>query len=235
MLADTLSMFRGKLRQLYSNLTAAPCLLCGAISKQSCLCVQCINALPLLDSVCPRCATPTLNNALCGQCLHQPPAQNTSISLFAYHHPVDKLIADFKYHDKLFLARFFADCMAEKLKYRELPNLFIPIPLHPKRLRQRGYNQSLELAKALSSNLSVPVLHDGLIRIKDTLPQVSLPIKARRQNVQRVFKIGRATLPPYVALIDDVLTTGYTADAAAEALRKAGVNNISVWTIARAI
>lgn len=235
MTENFLSPFRQKLAQLYSNLTTTHCLLCGAVDNDSCLCTDCINNLPRLRHSCPRCAMPLQDNTLCGQCLNHPPEQNTSLSLFIYKSPIDRLIADFKYHDKLFLSRFFAGQIAKQVESRPLPQLLIPIPLHPRRLRQRGYNQSLELAKSLSKRLAIPVCSKSLIRITDSLPQSSLPYKKRKQNVQQAFKMDNSLLPSHIALIDDVLTTGNTANVAAKTLRKVGVNNIELWTIARTI
>lgn len=235
MLENCLPTFRQKVAQLYSNITATPCLLCGISCDQSCLCTDCINELPALNNNCPRCALPLSQSLICGGCLHHPPEQNSSFSLFEYKKPIDRLIADFKYHDKLFLSRFFAEQMVKKLKKRPLPKLLIPIPLHPRRLRQRGYNQSLELAKVLSKQLSIPVSSDPLIRIKDSLPQASLPYKERKSNIQHAFNVTTSQLPKHIALIDDVLTTGHTANVAVKVLRHTGVSIIEVWTIARTI
>ncbi len=235
MIENILPALRQNVAQLYSNLTATHCLLCGEIGENDSLCVDCINELPKLGKSCPRCASPLSHSLLCGRCLHQPPQQNSSFSLFEYKSPIDRLIADFKYNDKLFLSRFFAVQMAAKLKTRPLPQLLIPIPLHPRRLRERGYNQSLELAKQLSKQLSIPVCSKSVIRIKDSQPQTSLPYKERAKNIQRAFKVVNTMLPTHIALIDDVLTTGHTANSAAKIIRQAGVNNIEVWTIARTI
>lgn len=172
---------------------------------------------------------------LCGHCLNKPPEQDASFSLFRYQPPIDRLIADLKYHDKLTLSRFFASQMAEQLKAHTLPQLLIPIPLHSRRLRERGYNQSLELAKQLSQQLHIPVQTNVLTRIRDTQPQASLPFSERRKNMKQAFQINNTYIPSHVALVDDVLTTGHTVDAAAKLLRQAGVNKIEVWTIARTV
>ena len=235
MLENILLTLRQKLVQLYSNITATQCLLCGISCEQYCLCSDCINGLPKLHNSCPKCALPLSQSLICGSCLHLPPEQDASFSLFEYKAPVDRLIADFKYHDKLFLSRFFADEMAKELKHRPLPQLLIPIPLHPRRLRQRGYNQSLELVKVLSKQLSIPFSSEPLIRVKDSLPQASLPYKERKKNIQHAFDVTTSRLPKHIALIDDVLTTGHTANVAVKALRQSGVETIEVWTVARTI
>ena len=228
-------MFKQTLLKLYNNLTATPCLLCGASSQKLCLCPHCMSTLPHLHNACPRCAAPTHNNALCGKCLQNPPAQDATTSVFAYTYPIDRLISDFKYHDKLFLTQFFAYHIAKKVKHQPLPDMLIPVPLHPKRLRQRGYNQSLLLAKVIAKHLAIPVSYNKLIRIKNSVAQASLTPAKRKQNVKHAFKLQDDRLPRHVALIDDVLTTGYTAHAAASALRKAGIARIELWTIARTI
>lgn len=212
-----------------------PCLLCGASNNHDCICQACSDQLPFLERACPRCASPLQQTMLCGQCLNKPPEQDASFSLFCYQEPINRLIADFKYHNKLALSRVFAAQMTERLKARQLPQLLIPIPLHPRRLRERGYNQSLELAKQLSKQLVIPVRHDALTRIRDTLPQASLPFSERKKNMKQAFQINKTNIPSHIALIDDVLTTGHTTNVAAKILRKAGVNTIEVWTVARTV
>jgi len=221
--------------QLYSKLMPIPCRLCGSMSQHQAICSLCIQDLPLLGPACPQCALPISDAYVCGQCLRQPPEQDVSFSLFRYHQPVDRLIADFKYHDKLYLSELFAQLMVDKLNNRPLPDLLIPIPLHANRIRQRGYNQSFELAKALSKKLDIPSSNDYLIRTIDTKSRASIPFKARKKNIQHAFKLVKTKVPAHIALIDDVLTTGHTANAAAKLLRKAGATRIEVWTIARTI
>jgi len=222
-------------RQLYSNILPIPCRLCGAPSKHHALCKDCIKELPLLESACPRCAMPTTRSQLCGQCLTKPPVQDLSFSLFRYQDPIKRLIADFKYHDTLHLSSLFSHLMTQQLAHRVLPQCLIPIPLHPKRLRQRGYNQSSELAKDLSKQLNISYSNQYLNRIIDTAPQASLPFKQRKKNIQHAFSLMNSNIPSHIALIDDVLTTGHTANAAAKILKQGGAEIIEVWTIARTI
>ena len=232
---DLLSTLAHRFGQLYSKLMPIPCLLCGSSNNGICLCQACSEQLPLLGNVCLRCALPLQRSGICGQCLNNPPEQESSFSLFLYQPPIDRLIANLKYHDQLALILFFAGQMAKHLKKRPLPQLLLPIPLHPRRLRDRGYNQSLELAKYLSQHLTIPVRHDVLLRIRDTPPQTSLPLSERKNNMKHAFQLNNTDIPTHIALIDDVLTTGHTANIAAKVLRQAGVNNIEVWTIARTV
>lgn len=235
MAREFLSLLPHRFRQLYSKLMPIPCRLCGTMSQHHTICEVCLQNLPLLGDACPRCALPINNAYLCGHCLLQPPEQDLSFCLFPYLEPIDRLIADLKYHDKVFLSQFFAQLMADKLHHRPAPDILIPIPLHPNRLRQRGYNQSFELAKVLSVLLDIPTSNNYLSRIIDTKSQAAIPLKARKKNIQHAFKCIKTNLPRHVAIIDDVLTTGHTANAAAKQLRQAGATSIEVWTIARAI
>jgi len=148
---------------------------------------------------------------------------------------VDRLIADMKYHHKIYLGNFFAQLMSQQLILRPLPQALIPVPLHDKRLRTRGYNQSVELSRALSLRLNIPTLTHHISRIKNTFPQAQLPYKKRKQNLKGAFFLEKADIPPHVAIIDDVLTSGHTVNAVARVLRQAGATDIEVWTIARAV
>lgn len=229
--------FRRQLTRLYSNLIIAPCLLCGQAAKDGYLCPACLTSLPDFIQACPRCAKPSMTNTLCGNCLHNPPIRVTTHCLYSYEPPIDRLIADFKFHDKVFLSRFFAQQLADKIIARNqpLPTLLIPIPLHQNRLKQRGYNQAKELSQQLSSLLTIPYSSDALSRIRDTEPQSGLPLPLRHKNVQHAFKVNQKPLPTHVALIDDVLTTGHTAETAAKILSTQGATHIELWTIARTI
>ena len=235
MAMDCLSKLAHQITRLYSNLLPIPCLLCGVHCKTQPLCADCIEDFPKLGDCCPRCATPLPTASVCGRCLSHPPEQTNSVSVFAYQSPIDRLIADFKYHDKLYLTDIFADAMVDRLKQTPLPELLIPIPLHHRRLKERGYNQSLELAKSLSKKLAIPIGNTILIRSRDTAPQASLPYEQRKRNMRRAFKLNPSSLPKHIALIDDVLTTGHTANSAAKLLRHEGVSTIELWTIARTI
>tara|TARA_R110002049_G_scaffold49015_3_gene140702 strand:+ start:519 stop:1235 length:717 start_codon:yes stop_codon:yes gene_type:complete len=235
MAREFLSILPHRIWQLYSKLMPIPCRLCGTMNQHQAICDACLQNFPALGDACPRCALPISNAYVCGHCLKQPPEQDLSFSLYPYLAPIDRLIADLKYYDNVFLSQFFAQLMYDKLKNRPPPDLLIPIPLHPNRLRQRGYNQSFELAKALSVKLGIPSSNNYLIRTIDTKSQASIPFKARKQNIQNAFKSIQTTVPAHIAIIDDVLTTGHTANAAVKQLRQAGASTIEIWTIARAI
>lgn len=234
-LTDLQLRIRRWINHSLDSIIPASCILCGDKASNLAVCNDCIDSIPTQEHTCPRCAYPLSVSASCGQCLLHPPEQNSSFSLFLYQNPVDRLIAEMKYHDKIHLCHFFAELMSQQLILRTQPQALIPVPLHAKRLRERGYNQSVELSQALSTRLNIPTLTDHISRIKNTSPQARLPYKKRKQNLKGAFSIEQSDLPEHVAIIDDVLTSGHTANEVARTLRKAGVMIIEVWTIARAI
>ncbi len=116
----------------------------------------------------------------------------------------------------------------------ELPECIIPVPLHHNRYRQRGFNQSIEIARHLSRQLSIPLDLSSCIRNRDTTHQTDLPAKQRRKNMRQAFSVLNPMPYQHVAIVDDVMTTGATASALAAALKKHGVNRVDVWVCARA-
>jgi len=147
--------------------------------------------------------------------------------------PLDGWIHAFKFHQDLLKGRLLAR-MCTPDAGAELPQLLIPVPLHRKRLRMRGFNQALELARYWGRQHGIAVPIHALMRCRETAVQSQLDAQARRHNVQGAFS-ARAGLPVHVALVDDVYTTGATCAAAAEALQQAGVTRVDVWCLARVL
>src|SRR5437879_1011914 len=127
------------------------CLLCGAESAPELLCAACIGELPALPESCPQCALPSRAAAVCGSCINRPPHFDATLALWRYEFPCDTLVQALKYRARLALAGFFARSLAS----RPLPevDVVLPMPLHPKRLAERGFNQALEIARGLARNL----------------------------------------------------------------------------------
>jgi ComF family protein len=215
------------------------CLLCGgAGADQRDLCAGCAGDLQRNTPCCPRCALPLPSPApLCGDCLkHEPPFAAAWVP-FRYGHPLDLLEARFKFRGDLAAGRVLTELMLEHASVvaPTLPALLIPVPLHRTRLRERGYNQALVLARPLAQALGIPLRHDLLERTKATPPQTGLNAKARRRNLGGAFAIAPSiALPAHVALFDDVMTTGATLREATRVLLKAGVARVDVWALARA-
>ncbi len=213
------------------------CLVCtGRGVAGADLCQACRNDLPWNRSACARCGLPLPRPApRCGRCLGLPPAQAGTWAVFRYAPPLDRLLPRLKFHGDLAAGRLLAQLLAEGLAGAPRPLALVPVPLHRRRLRQRGYDQALEMARPLARTLALPLLADRLQRRRATAPQSELDARARRGNVRGAFTVvpGPA-LPGHVALFDDVMTTGATLAEAARVLRRAGVARVDLWVAARA-
>ena len=152
---------------------------------------------------------------------------------FAYQSPVDELIQRFKFQEQLAFGRMLAKLCIESI-HKDKPQALIPVPLHLKRLRQRGFNQSQELARYWGRQFAIPVLKNTLKRHRDTMPQSTLTAQERMPNVWGAFT-AEGDLPAHLALVDDVYTTGSTCLAAAEVLIARGVQRVDVWCLARVL
>ncbi|SFJ74319.1 ComF family protein [Methylophaga sulfidovorans] len=233
-MANLLSLTQ-QFRQLYRKVFPIPCLLCGLATDDQALCESCIAELPVIQQCCIRCAIPLANAQICGQCLKKPPIQDISLSLYRYEQAIPRMMSALKYHRQIQLAEM---CAQEFISYHTLatlPDVLLPIPLHPSRLRQRGYNQSLLFADSLAKLLKIPCRPELLKRIKKTATQTQLNAKQRHKNMRQAFEYSSSFVPQHVAIIDDVMTSGATTHEAARVLKRVGVETIEVWTIARAI
>ena len=218
------------------RLPAQPCVLCGMMSRNGLWCAGCDADLPYLDMPhCPVCALPTPSGEVCGHCLSDPPLYSHTTAVFAYGFPVDKLIQGMKYGGQLVLAHAFAEKLAQRIAMAELPDYMIAMPLHPAKLRERGFNQSQLIASALAHKMKLELLSRACERVRDTPPQSSLKWKERRKNVRNAFVCNVDLTGKKVALIDDVLTTGASLNALARAVASKGAVQISNWVVARTL
>jgi predicted amidophosphoribosyltransferase len=168
-------MMHGWLENIRSFLYPPICLLCESKGHNDLdLCQACADALPRLEHACPRCALPVeLSDViLCGACQRRPPAFEATIAAYRYQPPVDYLIHQLKFHGRLPHARLLGGLLAEHLteKLNVLPECIVPVPLHPRRIRERGFNQALELARHIGRRLQVPVNHRCVRRVRHTDP-----------------------------------------------------------------
>jgi ComF family protein len=218
------------------NVGSQPCLLCGTVSRSGLLCPGCLADLPALpEPRCPQCALPTPNGETCGACLRRPPAFTHSVTVYRYAQPVDSLVHALKYRGELAVARFFAERLAERIGGTPRPDVIIPMPLHPNRLHERGFNQAALIAGHLGRLLNLTPRVSACRRVRDTPPQVDLPLDARRKNLRAAFVCDIDLAGRTVALLDDVMTTGTSLDELARVARRAGAAEIHAWTLARAI
>lgn len=211
-----------------------PCLLCGAMSRTGVWCGPCDAALPYLGpACCPVCALPTPDGVVCGRCLSHPPRLDRTVAVFAYAFPVDALIRALKFNEQLLLAPQLAGRLAQRIEAR--PDCIVPMPLHPARLRERGFNQSLELSRRIARQLEIPLLEQACQRVRDTLPQSALPWKERGKNMRKAFACTADLKGKHVAVVDDVMTSGASINELARVLRQAGASEVSAWVVARAL
>lgn len=199
-------------------------------------CGDCDAALPYLEAPhCPVCALPTPSGEVCGYCLQYPPLYSRTTAVFGYAFPLDKLVQAMKYGEQLALATAFAEKLALQVNQSDLPDCVIPMPLHPAKLRERGFNQSLLLAATVARKLKIELLPNTCQRVRDTPPQSALPWKERKKNVRNAFRCDRDLAGRRVALVDDVMTTGASLNALAEAVQKGNSGEISAWVVARTL
>ncbi len=213
------------------------CLLCGAAGANGLdLCIDCAAELPRNRSCCARCALPLATPAqCCGECLRRSPPWDAAWAPFRYGWPLDRLEARYKFGADLAAGRVLSTLWRREPCPVELPQLLLTVPLHRSRLRQRGYNQALELARPLARELALPLRHDALQRVRRTAAQTELDARGRRGNMRGAFVLGAGVaLPAHVAILDDVMTTGATLAECARVLRRAGVQRVDVWALARA-
>lgn len=216
------------------------CTLCGRVGWL--LCPQCEAKLVGVPStVCYRCgrmsegAQPLPTGRLCRECCANPLPLRQMRAPLRYQEPTSDLIHRFKYEGYSALGRSLARFLiAGWPDWEQNPDLIVPVPLHPKRRRWRGYNQSELLARPLGSAKSIAVCVSALRRTRDTIPQVGLGPDERQSNVRGAFEADATVVDGrHVLLVDDVLTTGATMSAAAEALMAAGAVSVSAYCLAR--
>ncbi|EKD54708.1 MAG: Protein GntX [uncultured bacterium] len=231
-------------KKIINRLLPYPCLFCKKMAASSLhACQACLHDLPILPYGCLRCANILPISAqkdLCGQCLKNPSAFDETHAIFIYQPPITRLILDLKFHHALVNGRLIGELLAEKIEqewYREktLPTAIIPVPLHQKRLKERGFNQAIEIARPIKKKLKLPLLKMHCARIKPTKAQANLPANERKQNVLNAFTIRYPIKHQHVAVIDDVMTTGATLNEFCRILKKHGVQKIDVWCTARAL
>lgn len=211
-------------------------MLCGASASDHALCAACQADLPHhVEPHCPQCAIPTPNGQVCGACLQHPPAHAYTLAAFCYAFPVDQLIQALKYQQRLAIAPVLGRALALAARSRPRPDLLIPMPLHPKRLQQRGFNHATEIARVIAAELNLPLDVSVCERVRDTPPQVALAYDQRRRNVRDAFVCHGKVAGKRVALIDDVMTTGTSLDELAKTLKKAGALEVEAWVVARTL
>lgn len=198
------------------------------------LCADCDRELPRLPARrCASCALPIPDGAICGACLDRPPRYDDVTAVFAYDFPVNALIQAFKYGGNLAVATMLGSTLGGAVAAPA--DAIIPMPLSPQRLRQRGFNQALEIARGVSRITGIPVMGDACRKVIETRPQATLPWKERAKNMRGAFVCDADLGGKRIAVIDDVMTSGATLNELAKNLRRAGAVHISGWVVARTL
>ena len=228
------------------------CLVCGfPVRRVISLCEDCENRLPRVRLCCGVCGIPLSTSgstSICGRCLLKPPPFTLCRGVFHYRSPISNLLARFKYHGHFASGRALAWQLAQRLiDYYEtieamsgsvqLPQLLIPVPLHKRRLRERGFNQAALISKVITQRTAIPMANHLLIRTRHTEAQSRLHAINRAVNLNNAFsavELLPAAASRRVAVIDDVVTTTATASAVSRALLAAGAERVDIWAIARA-
>jgi len=231
------------MRQLLSSISQklrlpTLCELCRQYHRDAeSVCDPCISQLDTLGPSCIYCAHP-LDNAdflYCGQCCKEPPYFDQAVIGYPYKEPLRTLIHQFKFGNKLYLGSFLAIIMEHRISKSETkPQCLIPVPLHDKRLKKRGYNQAAVLTKLLAKKIQIPYQLNSCRKIINTVPQAESAQQKRKTNLKKAFKVK--TVPyQHIALVDDLLTTGSTANELAKCFKKAGVKQVDIWCCARTV
>ncbi|AKU10775.1 hypothetical protein AzCIB_0870 [Azoarcus sp. CIB] len=182
--------------------------------------------------MCPVCAIPSGEDLICGSCQRAQPAFDATIAALPYVFPVDRLVQALKYGRRLALTRFLSGLL-EPFTPPQGPAVVVPMPLHPGRLRERGFNQAAEIARPLARAWGLPFETAAVERVRDTAPQASLPWLERRRNMRGAFRCHSSFDGRTVVVVDDVMTTGATLDELARTLKSHGAARVVNRVVAR--
>jgi len=212
------------------------CLLCLKPSQRDiALCQSCERQLPWLTTACVRCALPiAFNERECGECLRSPPPFDLIQALFDYVWPVKEFIADLKYQHQLHFAKLLGRLMAQTFTPRTPVDCIIPMPLAKMRQQQRGFNQTIELARVIAKYHQLPLHVNYCFREGNKKAQSSLSARQRKHNVTaNLFTVKQPIQGKHILVIEDVVTTGATASAFTRALKQAGAATVEIWACCR--
>lgn len=223
------------------NVLQNTCPLCLEPCEQL-VCDSCNAMLPRIEQPCFQCGQPlkvhdtTKPLLRCGQCVQAAPAFDLCISPFHYALPINQFVTRLKFHQQLYYAPILAELLIANIEQHTegLPECIIPVPLHKNRLRQRGFNQALEIARPIARRYAIKLDPHCCRRIVSTPPQMGQSKKARQQNIRHAFQVTAGFNYRHIAIVDDVMTTGQTVNELARVLRQHGARRIQVWCAARA-
>lgn len=185
------------------------------------------------SAVCGVCGLPSPRDAVCGACLSERPHFDTIAAAFVYAFPIDAVVQRLKYRGDLALAPLLGKALAQRVTER--PDVMVPVPLSDARIRERGFNQAIEIARVVESTAGLALRPEVCRRVSDRPPQAGLPWAERAKNVRGAFACDVDMTGLHVAVIDDVMTTGATLNEFARVLKLAGAARVSGWVAARTL
>lgn len=237
------------LQKLINHLFPSCCILCrqtvgaDAVMRNIELCADCFEILPFNQPCCTQCALPLAEDintgVLCGRCISKPPWFDYCYSLFRYEEEIIHLVHQLKFGEKISYSRTIGELLLSRLqaeiqRTKQKPECLLPVPLYKTRLRQRGFNQSIEIARIVSRKMGIPIEYDIVKRQRSTVTQTGLNAKQRRKNIRKAFSVAAEIKYKHVLIVDDVVTTGATVNELAGLLKKNKVERVGVLSIARA-
>jgi ComF family protein len=226
-------MLGGLARRVATLAFGGGCYLCRG-AAEGVLCAACDADLPRLPPLlCPRCALASPAGATCGRCLAHPPSYDATVAALAYEFPADVLVQALKFRSELALAPLLGGLLAARLPRGVRVDFIVPVPLAPGRLRERGFNQALEIARSVAASTGCRLAPQLAGRAGDAPPQVDLPLAERARNVRGAFRCDQRLEGAEVAVLDDVMTTGATLEELAATLKRSGAARVVNWVVAR--
>lgn len=223
-----------------TDLIQNTCPLCSTPSPKF-ICKTCSEMLPTITHQCYQCGLPLSSNETnattlrCGQCLQSPPHFDVCISPFHYALPINQFITQLKFRQQLHYANILSELLISKIEQHSenLPECIIPVPLHRTRLRQRGFNQAIEIARPIAKKYGIRLDTSSCTRVISTPPQMEQNKKTRQKNIRNAFEVSSEFHSKHIAIVDDVMTTGHTLNELSRVLRNQGVTRIQIWAVAR--
>ncbi len=212
------------------------CLLCRlGVEYRHGLCQGCWAKLPVNEIHCERCALPMAHKSLCGHCQRCPPVFDSVIAPLRYQDPIDQMLCALKYHQQLSFARTAAGLITDMVREsgEPMPDLLIGVPMTHRAVRKRGLNQAVFLARLIGRQLGIPVKSTLIKKLRETDRQSTLNASKRQRNLKGAFHCKGSLEDKHIALVDDILTTGATANEISKVLKVAGANRVDIWVCAR--
>lgn len=240
-LKNKLSLIKNIINYFIGIIYPYRCPSCRRIVNNNSFCESCWKKLFFIEKpYCVICGeqlnVKTDSDLICGKCIKFKYNFDRNFSVFIYNRTIAKAIYKFKFGRKTFLAEFFAKFLAKKTNNVKIDYL-IAVPIHKKRLKTRGYNQSLLLVKEVSKITNIPYISNLLLKDKNTVPQSKLKSSKRKTNLKSVFNINKKYIENIkgknIGIIDDVFTTGSTINECAKILKKSGANKVFGFTIVK--